>query len=552
MSKDKKQTFVQGALILAIAGIIVKVIGAAFKIPLNHLIHDEGMGLFGASYQIYTVLFIVATAGFPTAISKMVAESLAMGRRREAERIFKIALTILVSIGVVGSVFLFVFGKQLADFIKSPDSALAIQAIAPAVLCVSLMAAFRGYFQGRQNMNPTAVSEVVEALGKLIFGYLFAWYFMRQTVIKASAGAVFGVTMGTFLGFLVLFTIYIFNKKQTQKSLPGEETLSYKKLAKKLVVIAIPITIGASVSSLTNLADMFTVMTRLQTIKQVTPEFLSRYAELFHEIEGFDGAAINHKLATALYGMYTGKPLTLFNFPLSLVVALGMSVVPAIASSLAKGNKLGAQNTVKTGIKLTVLFSVPCAVGMYVLAAPILYVVFGTTMAASMLQKLAFSIVFVSVLQITTSILQAYGRTVIPVINMIIGGIIKVIVNYNLVAIPQINIDGAPIGTMVCYCTVMILNMIWIIRVTGCRFGLLEYIVKPVFSALVMGFVTYMLYNGIGAVTGNLVALAVSVLVAVIVYFSMLLVVKAFAEEDIRMLPKGDKLVNIFKKFHLI
>lgn len=552
MSKEKKQSFVQGALILGIAGLIVKVIGAAFKIPLNHLIHDEGMGLFGASYQIYTVLFIVATAGFPTAISKMVAESLALGRRREAERIFKIALSILVTIGVVGSVVLFVFGKQLANFIKSPDSALAIQAIAPAVMCVSLMAVFRGYFQGRQNMTPTAVSEVVEAMGKLVFGYLFAWYFMQQTVIKASAGAVFGVTMGTFLGFLVLITMYLFDKKHIEKPLQGEKTLSYKDLAKKLVVIAVPITIGASVSSLTNLADMFTVMTRLQTIGQVTPEFLNKYAFLLQEIDGFDGSAINYKLATALYGMYTGKPLTLFNLPLTLVVALGMSVVPAIASALMRGNKLSAQNTVKTGIKLTVVFSVPCAVGMYVLAAPILQVVFGTSMASSMLEKLAVSIIFVSILQITTSMLQAYGKTVVPVVNMIIGGIIKVVVNYNLVAVPSINIDGAPIGTMVCYFTVMTLNMIWIIKVTGCHFKLSEYVVKPAISVFVMGLVTHFLYNGIVAVTGTLVALAVSVFVAVIVYFSMLLIVKAFTEDDVRMLPKGDKIVNILNKFHLI
>lgn len=552
MSKDKKQSFVQGALILGIAGLIVKVIGAAFKIPLNHLIHDEGMGLFGASYQIYTVLFIVATAGFPTAISKMVAESLALGRRREAERIFKIAMTILISIGVVGSAVLFIFGKQLAVFIGSPDSALAIQAIAPAVMCVSLMATFRGYFQGRQNMTPTAVSEVVEAIGKLVFGYLFAWYFMQQTVVKASAGAVFGVTMGTFLGFLVLFAIYLFNKKQIEKPLPGEQTLSYKNLAKKLVIIAVPITIGASVSSLTNLADMFTVMTRLQTIGQVTPEFLNKYAGLLQEIEGFDGSAINYKLATALYGMYTGKPLTLFNLPLTLVVALGMSVVPAIAAALMRGNQLSAQNTVKTGIKLTVVFSVPCAVGMYVLAAPILQVVFGTSMASTMLEKLAVSIIFVSILQITTSMLQAYGKTVIPVVNMIIGGIIKVIVNYNLVAIPSINIDGAPIGTMVCYFTVMALNMFWIIKVTGCRFRLSEYVVKPAISVFVMGLVTYFLYNGIVAMTGTLVALGVSIVVAVIVYFAMLLVVKAFNEDDVRMLPKGDVLVNILNKFHLI
>ena len=552
MNTGKKQSFMQGALILAVAGLLVKVIGAAFKIPLNYLILDEGMGLFGASYQFYTVMFIIATAGFPTAISKMVAESLALDRKREAERIFRVALVILAFIGIVGSNILFFAGDYLAEFIGSPDAAMAIKAIAPAVLCVSLMAAFRGYFQGRQNMTPTAVSEVVEAVGKLIFGYLFAWMFMQHSVIKASAGAVFGVTVGTLLGFFSLFVLYFTSKKHNNKIFANESTGSYLNIAKRLVVIAVPITIGASVSSLTNLADMFTVMTRLQTITRVTPEFLAKYAPLLATLEGFDGASVNHKLATALYGMYTGKPLTLFNLPLTIIVALGMSVVPVIAASMAKKDKASAQKTTNIAIKITMLFAVPCAIGLYVLAAPILQVIFHTSMAASMLEKLSVSIIFVSVLQITTSILQAYGKTVVPVVNMIIGGIIKVIVNYNLVAIPAINIDGAPIGTMVCYFTVMALNLIWIVKVTGCRFKIVDYVIKPVISGGVMGVVAHLLYNGTVASVGTVAAMGLSIAVAVVVYFSMLIVVRAFREEDIVLLPKGDKLVNIMKRFHLI
>lgn len=551
MNTEKKQTFVQGAFILIIASLVVKVIGAAFKIPLNYLIHDEGMGLFGSSYQIYTVMFIIATAGFPTAISKMVAEARALGRNREAERIFRTAIVILSLIGIVGSNILFFGAGFLADAIGSPDAALSIKAIAPAVLCVSIMAAFRGYFQGGQNMTPTAVSEVVEAAGKLIFGYFFAWLFMEQSVIKAAAGAVFGVTMGTLLGFFSLFILYFIGKKHNVRSLSRENTNSYLKIAKQLIIIAVPITIGASVSSLTNLADMFTVMRRLQTIAQVTPEFLSKYASLIETVNGFDGSSINYNLATALYGMYTGKAITLFNMPLSMVVALGMSVVPVIAGAMAKNDRLYARNTINIAIKITMLFSVPCAIGMYVLADPILQVVFQTGAAASMLQKLAVSIVFVSVLQITTSILQAYGKTVIPVVNMIIGGIIKVIVNYNLVAIPEINIDGAPIGTMICYFTVVVLNMFWVIKETGCRFNIIDYIVKPLFSGAVMGVVAYYLYTGISGY-GTIIALGASICAAIFVYFAMLIVVKAFKAEDIRMLPKGDKLVEIFRKYHLI
>ncbi len=548
MSNNKKQSFVQGAFILVVAALLVKFIGAFFKIPLANLIENDGMGLFNSAYQIYTIMFIIATAGFPTAISKMVAESLALNRKQEADRVFKVAICILAIIGVVGSLFLFFGADFISGWIKNTRSFDAIRAIAPAVLCVSFMAVFRGYFQGRQNMYPTAISEVTEALGKLIFGYLFAWMFISHSAEKASAGAVFGVTMGTVLGFFSLLVMYIMYKKKKESYMPDEVTDSYRNITKKLIRIAVPITIGASVSSLTNLADMFTVMRRLQDITHLTPEFMAKYGSV---IENFAGTSMNEQLANSLYGMYTGKALTLFNFPLTMVVALGMSVVPVIAGALAKQDKLGAQRAVNTVLKLTIMFAIPCAIGMYVLASPILQVVFHDTLATTLLQKLAISIVFVSLLQITTSILQAYGRTVIPVINMIIGGIIKVVINYNLVAVPEINIDGAPIGTMVCYCTVMLLNMIWIIKETKCKFNIVEFVVKPVFAGAVMGVVVHFLYNGVSGY-GTVTALGVSVIAAVFVYFAILLVVRAFKEDDIRMLPKGEKILKLFRKFHLI
>ena len=551
MSNNKKQSFVQGAFILVVAALLVKFIGFFFKIPLTFLIKDDGMGLFNSAYQIYTIMFIVATAGFPTAISKMVAESLALNRRQEADRVFKVAICILAVIGVVGSLFLFLGAEGISAWIKNTRALSAIRAIAPAVLCVSFMAVFRGYFQGRQNMYPTAISEVTEALGKLIFGYLFAWMFIGKSVETASAGAVFGVTMGTVLAFFSLFAMYLVYKKKREPYMPGEVTDSYRSITKKLIRIAVPITIGASVSSLTNLADMFTVMRRLQDITQLTPEFMAKYGAVIENIKNFDGVSMNEQLANSLYGMYTGKALTLFNFPLTMVVALGMSVVPVIAGTLAKKDTLGAQKAVNTVLKLTIMFAIPCAIGMYVLASPILQVVFHDDLATTLLQKLAISIIFVSLLQITTSILQAYGRTVIPVINMIIGGIIKVVINYNLVAIPGINIDGAPIGTMVCYCTVMSLNMIWIIKETKCKFNIIEYVVKPLFAGSVMGVVAHFLYIGVSGF-GTVVALGISVVAAVFVYFAALLVVRAFKEEDIRMLPKGEKIVKLFRKFHLM
>ena len=551
MNSVKKQTFVQGAFILIMASLLTKVIGAVFKIPLNYLIGDDGMGLFNSSYQIYTVMFIIATAGFPTAISKMVAESLALGRNKEASRIFKVAVVILALIGILGSFALFFGADIFVRIIKNERALSSVRAISPAVLCVSLMAAFRGYFQGRQNMYPTAISEVCEATGKLMFGYFFAWLFVSRSVEMGSAGAVFGVTMGTVLGFFSLFILYFLYRDKYNFKNSDEPVSSYKNIMKRLVVLAVPVTIGASVSSLTNLADMFTVMRRLQTITNLPSDFLVKYAPLLETIKGFDGHSVNEQLANSLYGMYTGKAITLFNFPLTMVVALGMSVVPVIAGALAKGNVFDAKKSVNIVLKMTMLFSVPCAIGMYVLAEPILGVVFKSTLATTLLQELSVSIIFVSLLQITTAVLQAYGRTVVPVVNMIIGGIIKVIVNYCLVAIPSVNIEGAPIGTMICYFTIVCLNMIWIVKITGCRFSVVNYLIKPVLAGGVMGVCTYFIFNGLTNVD-IYVSMAFSIFAAVLVYFAMLILLRAMDKDDILMLPKGDRILKIFEKFRLI
>lgn len=546
--QHKKQAFLQGALILICANVLVKLIGAVFKIPLTYLIGEDGMGLFSSSYMIYTVMFIVATAGFPTAVSKMVAESIARGKRREADRIFHVAVIILASIGVVGSLVLFFGSDLIARMMHNSRAAWSIQAIAPAVLCVALMAAFRGYFQGQQNMYPTAVSEVIEALGKLVFGYLLAWYFMHECVEKAAAGAVFGVTMGTFLGFLSLLAVFVIRKREKTRYLP-ELTRSYRQIAKELVWIAVPITIGASVSSLTNLADMFTVMNRLQTITQATPEFIEKYASLI-DPSVFSGA-VYEKLANSLYGLYTSYAVTLFNLPLTIVVALAMSIVPAIAGAITRGDAASAQRSTAGAIKITVLFAVPCAIGMSVLAEPILLLVFQNGLAASMLQKLAVAIIFVSVLQVTSAVLQAHGRTVIPVVNMFIGGIVKVVINYNLVAVPGINIDGAPIGTLVCYFVITVLNMYWIVRVTKCRFGIVDFLLKPLLAGGIMGAAAYFGY-GLVAGLGNRIATVVTIVGAAVVYVVVLVCLRALRREDFAMLPKGDKIAGFLEKLHLL
>lgn len=587
MEEKKTKSFVQGALILGVANLIVKVIGAFFKIPLNHLIGDDGMGYFNIAYQIYTFMFIVATAGFPIAISKMVAESSAKGNEQDARKIFSTALRFLAIIGLAGTSLLYFFPKQLEALVSVPGSSLGILAVSPAIFFVSISSVYRGYFQGRQNMYPTAASEVIEAAAKLLVGIFIASFFMNMTVdtnlatsidmeagkvgsshlrtVFASAGAISGVTIGTLLCSVLLTIIFLSTKKKKATLSQLTPVRSTKSILKELVVIAIPITIGASVSSLTSLIDMATITRRLVT----RPEVLDHYAFMFNQgtkfaeqamQEGWKGLDLFTHQASTLYGMYTGKAVTIFNLPLTLVVALGMSVVPAISASLTKKSPLEARTMTESAIRIAILFAAPCALGIASLSKEVLFLLYSDTNAQSVLAILAIAIIPVAVVSVTNAILQAYGKVYLPVINMIIGGTVKVLVN--LFCIPYLGIDGAPVGTFVCYLIIAVLNVVQIIKYAKIEFRFSSFIIKPLAAALIMGAVGFVLGT---FVTGNAfllnpdaniwlrrILIAGEIGVCGIIYIFAAFGVGAIQKDDILRLPKGEKIASALTKLKLL
>jgi len=577
MSSNKTQSFMKGALVLAIASLIVKIIGAVFKIPLYELIGKEGSGLFNVAYQIYTFMFIIATAGFPIAVSKMVAESMAKNDERDAVRIFETAFVFLGFVGIIGSSILFIFAQPLADMLGNSEAALSIRAISPAVFCVALVSTFRGYFQGRQNMYPTAFSEVVEALAKLGVGYILALFFMKMAInpslgadidfasniVKtseirtryASAGAILGVTSGTVLALILLLAIFVFTKQR--KGL-GTQNITRDKssILKELILIAIPITIGASVSSLTSLIDLGTIMNRLV----INPDVFDKYDFLFKEgtdfanqaIEnGWTGVELLQKKANSLYGMYTGQAQTMFNLPLTIVVALGMSVVPAISSYAAQNKINDAKKVTESVLRITSLFAMPCAIGMSVLSEQILKILFSDADAGLVLQKLSIAIIFVAIVSVTNSILQAYGKVYYPVVHMIIGGIVKVVMNY--VCIPIWGIDGAPIATNVCYAIIAILNVAAIVRLVKIRLGFMDFVVKPFIAAGVMGCGAYLFDKLVsGVISSGRLSTIIVIALAGCVYLVAALVLGAIKRTDILMLPKGEKIARILEKTRML
>ena len=568
MSGIKKQSFLRGTAVLVAANFLVKIIGAVFKIPLAHILKEEGMALFSSAYNFYAILFVIATAGLPVAVSKMVSESVAKHNEREARRIFYAALSLLTIIGLLGAFVLFFCAGLLANSVGSENSTLGIMCIAPAVFFIAVLSAFRGYFQGRSNMTPTAISEVAEAVGKLVIGLALASLLLPTGIINSASGAVLGVTGGALLGCLSMVIIYLIDKRKMQViKLPHPAPMrSMKQIIWSLLAIAVPITLGAAVSSLTNLIDLFTIRHRLAeiTVSAEMHATLSGFYGLTAE-EAAIGLPLSEKATEVLYGAYSGYAVPMFNLPLTIVTALSMCLVPAISGAFAIRDLGKVRTFTEVSIRLTTLFALPCAIGLSILSEPILAVVYDNARAQSTLAVLGVSVLFVCIVSVSTAILQASGRVMLPVKHMAIGGLVKIATNFFLIPISEINIGGAPLSTILCYSAIAALNLVSIAKIIRPEFSVWDNILKPILAAILMAFGAVICYqfaaNLIGAaplsgfigflpqnapitplVSGmqmkTALALLFAIIAAAIIYFGVLLLTKALKKEDISAITK--------------
>jgi len=529
----KKQNFLCGAAIIAASHIIIKIIGAIFKIPLDaYILKTEGMGIYNSAYTIYNWLFMLSTAGLPVAISKMVSESYARGNAREAERVFSIAKALMLVFGICGFSILFFGAKPFSKLLSAPSASLAMMTLAPSLLFTAMMSAYRGYSQGMNNMIPTAVSEVVESLGKLCMGLFLALYFLPMGIEYAAAGAIGGVTFGTLFAFIVLWTgnkvISKRLKKDKASYTNATDAKSGRQILKSLIATAIPITLGVSVFTLTSLIDTTMIMNQLAHLGYGETQRLS------------------------LYG-YLTRAVTMFNVPPTVIAAISVSVVPTISAAISRGARKHATETAKSALRITILFAFPCAVGLSVMASPILQLLYHDASHSFLLNVMGLAVACVTLVQTSNAILQAYGHVWRPVVNMAIGGAVKVITNLILVSNPEININGAPIGTFLCYLTVMTLNMISIKKITGITYELSDFVVKPLLSVIVMGAATVICYDFIFRITSQyVISLLCAIAFACVVYGVMIFFVRCVKKEDIILLPKGDKIYALLVRLHIM
>ena len=526
---QKKQNFLQGTALLAMATAIVKVIGALYKIPLNAIIGEQGFGYFNTAYEIYNVLLMISTAGLPVAMSRMISQSSSLGHYNQVRRIYATARGIFLGLGIVGTLLMTVFCRQLAVFQNQPDAWAAIGCLGPCVLLICIMSTFRGFFQGQSNMLPTSVSQVLEAVVKLIVGMVAALAIIKATnsIPLAAGGAILGVTASCLVSSFYLFSRF----RKSYKLLPAtdEPVSGYKETAKGLLIIAIPITLGSAGLQLLTMLETKIYMGQLLSHGWTQSE------------------------ADTMRGIY-GMTQTIFNMPCAFITPITISIIPAITSQITLKNFTEARATEESAARITGLISMPCAFGLALLAEPVTALLGGYTgdnliLSGKLMAILGVCVAFNAVVLMTTAIMQAHGHVNRPVINMLIGGVLKLAAIYILTGNKSIGIVGTPVGTLICYVAIAALNLFSIRTLLQDPPAIIRNLLRSFLSALIMG--VFVVGASVGLkllhIDSRLILCAAPIAVGGLVYLVAAVKLRAITREDCLLLPKGEKIAKILK-----
>ena len=540
---QKQNSFFGGAAILAAGILIVKLIGMFYKIPLINIIGEAGAADFNNAYNIYAVLLTVSTAGLPVAVSKLVSEANALDRRNQVRRTFRLALVLFLALGLVSFLVMFFRADALAGMMNDSKAAAGIRALAPAVVCVGCLAALRGYSQGHSNMAPTSVSQIIEALCKLVVGLGLAFWLVKQGKDPdvAAAGAITGVTVGTVvaLAYMVLDFLLSRGREDTRGT---DRPDSAGSILANILKIAVPITLSSSMVGIVTVIDSSLVQGQLQSALDLTEQ-----------------------ASRTLYGNYSGA-LNIYNLPTSLMAAITASVIPAVSAALARRDRRGAARITGSALRITALLSFPMGVGLFVLGTPIIRLLFpklNVAVAGPLLSTLGIATPFVCMVLVCNSVLQAHGFINLPVIVMVLGGIVKIVNNYNLVG--AIGIAGAPVGNILCFGLALVLDLVVITRVIPNRPRLLPIFAKPAIASAVMGGAAWAVYGLLSRILsseqvdqagqtvravsrmGNAAGIFLAIAVAGVVYLVLVIALRAISRDDLALMPKGDKLARLLR-----
>lgn len=539
-NKKRKNNFLVQGSILAAASLLSRIIGLLYRVPLTRIIDDEGMGIYSTAFYIYNLGLIVSSYSIPLAVSKLVSARNVKKEYKNAYRIFLCALVLSTIMGLMVGLILFFGADIIAGIFGEKDLSIPLRVLAPTIFVFSIMGVLRGFFQGKNTMLPTSISQLLEQVVNAGVSLWAALWLTRKFSASESisaygaAGATLGTLMGTVVSLLFLAFIFSLYKpilyKQFKKD-SNESHESKEELIAALAVTCIPVIIGQVVYQLNGVLD----------------------SALFYRILG--GKGIDKDSINNLWGIYSNKYNLLINVPVSIASAMSVAVIPNIASSLALRNMKDVKKKVNQTIKFNMLIAIPAAVGMAVLASPILRLLFGDgrEYPASLLRYGSIAIVFYALSTITNGVLQGINRMRIPVRNSAISLVIHLIIVFVLLKYTDLELYAMVIANVSFAFVVCILNWMAVGKYLKYRQEIRTTFLMPILCSIVMGIVTYFSYEGVHMIIpSNIIATLISILLSCITYGLMLVLTKTIREEELREMPMGTKLLSIFKKLRLL
>ena len=532
----KKETFMQGVVTIMFSQILIKVLGLIYTLYLTNRegFGDAGNAIYASGYQIYALLLTISSIGVPNAISKLVAERLALGDSRGANRIFKVALATFGAIGAVGTMLLFFGAHTLAyDFIQIPEAELTLIALSPAIFFVSISSVLRGYFNGRRTLKTTARAQTLEQVFKTVLTIVIVEIVAHITSTSTemmAAGANVATTIATFSSFIYLFMYYRVRRKEIGNEIASSVNYKYesvKTIVKKILKVSVPLTLSSIMTSFNKNIDSFTV-------KRILSTYMAS------------------DVATRLYGQLSGKVDTLTNLPLAINIAFATALVPAISAAKAKNDKETATKRTSFSLLTSMLIGLPCVVGMIVFAQPILNLLYpNANEGALLLQLISVSVIFSILDQTINGALQGFGKVMIPAIALGIGCIIKLILNLILLPIPELNVYGAAIGSIACHMVAFLIVFNVLKRNVKLNLPFKKFILKPALATGIMAVCSYTIFLIVNSIIPGNGATIIAMLFAIIIYVLSVVVLKIYNKEDIYMLPKGQKIYKLLEKIKL-
>lgn len=527
--------------ILAAAGILCRIIGILYRSPLTGIIGDEGNGYYSAAYNIYTIILLVSSYSIPSAISKVIAEKLALRQYKNADKVFKCALLYVIAVGGLASLFTF-FG---AGLLVKENSAAVLRVFAPTIFLSGILGVLRGYFQAHSMMMPTSVSQILEQILNAAVSIGAALWFVSlaelgsdtKRAVYGAAGSALGTGAGVLTALLFMGSVYLMNRgviRRRMKKDKSEREESYPEIFRIIISMVTPIILSTFIYNFSTSLN--------QTI----------YTGILSGVQGMQESEI-----AKLYGVFAGKAVVISNIPIALASAMSAAVIPAVSSSYAVGDKRQVRAKISEAVRTTMLISIPAAVGMIVLARPVVQLLFpqkeSLEQAASLLTVISITVVFYGLSTITNGVLQAVGKVSIPVINAAAALVVQTAVLTALLLNTQLNLYALAIAMVVYSFLMCLLNQLALGRAVRYRQEFVKTFFKPALAAVLMGIAAYGVYTGIYRILPvNATALAAAVLAAIAVYFISVMALGGVEEEDLLHLPKGHLLVKLGRKCYLL